>query len=59
VEQSAERLIVPLARDDGSPYGIFGITIYHLGPQTSFGNFRDMQGGVTLYDCHTLPATPP
>jgi hypothetical protein len=59
VAQSAERLIVPLSRDDGSPYGVFGITIYHLGPQACFDNFRDMQGGVTLYDCHTLPATPP
>jgi hypothetical protein len=59
VAQSAERLIVPLSRDDGSPYGIFGITLYYLGRQTSFDNLRDMQGEVTLYDCHTLPATPP
>ncbi|MEK9970562.1 MAG: PAS domain-containing protein [Ferrovibrio sp.] len=59
VAQSAERLIVPLSRDDGSAYGILGITVYHLGLQASFGNLRDMQGEVTMYDCHTLPNTSP
>lgn len=59
VAQSADRLIVPLSRDDGSPYGIFGITIYYLGRQASFDDPRDIQGDVTFYDCHSLPQTPP
>lgn len=57
--QSADRLIVPLSRDDGSPYGIFGITIYHLGTETSLSDPRDIQGNVTFHDCNTLPATLP
>lgn len=57
--QSAERLIVPLAQDDGSPYGVFGLTLYYLGTQTSFEDPLNMQGAVTLYDCAALPATPP
>jgi hypothetical protein len=57
--QSAERLILPLAHDDGSPYGVFGLTLYYLGTQTSFEDPLNMQGAVTLYDCAGLPATPP
>lgn len=59
VAQSADRLIVPLSRDDGSPYGIFGITVYHLGRQITFGDPCDIQGDVTFYDCNTLPQTLP
>ncbi len=59
VTQSADRLIVPLSRDDGSPYGIFGVTVYHLGRQSSFVDPRDIQGDVTFYDCNTLPQSPP
>lgn len=59
VAQSADRLIVPLSREDGSPYGIFGVTLYYLGKQSSFVDPRDIQGNVTLYDCNTLPSAPP
>jgi hypothetical protein len=59
VAQSADRLIVPLSRDDGSPYGIFGITIYYLGRESILGDPRDIQGTVTFYDCNTLPGTLP
>jgi hypothetical protein len=57
--QSAERLILPLSRDDGTPYAVFGMTLYYLGDQSSFDDPLDMQGAVTLYDCSRLPATPP
>lgn len=59
VAQSAERLILPLARDDGKPYGVFGMTLYFLGKQASFDDARDMQGAITLYDCAGLPSTLP
>ncbi|MCW0233573.1 MAG: PAS domain-containing protein [Ferrovibrio sp.] len=59
VAQSAERLILPLAREDGSAYGVFGLTLYYLGAQSSFDDPLDMQGAVTLYDCAGLPASPP
>lgn len=59
VAQSADRLIVPLSRDDGSPYGIFGLTLYYLGKQSTFDDPCDIQGHVTLYDCNMLPPTFP
>lgn len=59
VAQSADRLILPLSRDDGSPYGIFGLTLYYLGNQSTFDDPRDIQGRVTLYDCNSLPPTFP
>lgn len=59
VAQSAERLILPLSRDDGSAYGVFGLTLYYLGAQSSFDDPLDMQGAVTLYDCASLPVTLP
>lgn len=56
VEQSAERLIVPLSHADGSPYGVFGITLYFLGQLPQIANPADIQGQVTLYPCADLPA---
>lgn len=59
VEQSAERLVLPLADDAGRPSSLIGITLYYLGAQPRIDDPRAMEGVVTLYDCAGLPAEPP
>lgn len=60
VEQSAERLILPLSDDTGRASGIIGMTLYYLASQQRIGNPQDMEGAVTFYRCDGLPAgTPP
>lgn len=55
VEQSAERLIVPLADNAGRPWGVFGLTLYQLGAQSRMTDPAALQGRVTLYPCADLP----
>jgi len=59
VEQSAERLIVPLVDSNGGPWGVFGLTLYQLGAQKRMTDPAALQGPVTLYPCADLPADPP
>lgn len=59
VEQSAERLIVPLCDPAGRPWGVFGLTLYQLGFQARVTDTTAMPGQVTLYPCADLPVDLP
>lgn len=59
VEQSAERLIVPLSDNAGRPWGVFGLTLYQLGGQGRMTDTAAMPGRVTLYPCTDLPSDLP
>lgn len=59
MQQSAERLILPVSDDAGKPYGIFGMTLYVLATQSRIDNPQDIEGDVTFYPCAALPDTPP
>ena len=56
MQQSAERLVLPVSDEWGKPYGVFGMTLYFLGTQSRIGNPQDIQGDVAFYPCATLPA---
>lgn len=59
VEQSAERVIVPLSDNAGRPWGVFGLTLYQLGGQARITDPAVFQGKVTLYPCADLPSDLP
>jgi len=59
VEQSAERLVVPLSDATGRPWGVFGLTLYYLGPQARMTDQAGMPGHVVLYPCADLPDSAP
>ncbi len=57
--KAADRLVVPLSDDQGRPYGIFGLSIYHFDPITQAGHPPHVGPEVTYYPCAALPAAPP
>lgn len=57
--KGADRLVVPLIDDDGQPYGIFGLSIYHFDPISGAGLPPHVGPEITYYPCADLPATPP
>jgi len=57
--KAARRLIAPIAREDGSPYGVFGISIYVYDRQHDSEIPVRHSSDAVLYDCKVLPATPP
>lgn len=60
VEQSSERLIVPLSDDEGRPYGILGVTSYALGGLAQLMNrSEEVEDAAVLYPCAGLPQSPP
>lgn len=53
------RIIGPLARDDGTPYGVLGISVYVNDPIGAVPAPVAPAVDVVLYDCKALPPTPP
>lgn len=58
-EKAAERLVVPLAHPDGSPWGFLGLSFYHYNPVTEAGHVPHIGPDVTYYPCADLPPAPP
>lgn len=57
--KQAVRLILPLADDSGSPYGVIGMTLYRHDPRTEGDRPLFPQASVLLVPCADLPAEPP
>lgn len=53
------RIIAPLLRDDGAPYGVFGIAVYVNDPDGRVPAPVEPTVDAVLYDCKALPPTPP
>lgn len=58
-EKAAERLVVPLAHPDGSPWGFLGLSVYHYDRLTEAGHVPHVGPNVTYYPCAGLPPAPP
>ena len=54
-----ERLILPLAHDDGGMFGVFGMTLYHYDRVTEADKPINPRGEVEAYACADLPRDPP
>ncbi|MBM3571297.1 MAG: PAS domain-containing protein [Alphaproteobacteria bacterium] len=53
------RIIGPLSRDDGAPFGIFGISVYVNDPVGNVPAPVAPTVDAVLYDCKALPSAPP
>lgn len=57
--KSAERLILPLASDDGSPFGVIGMTLYRYDRLSADSPSPSVLLKSWRYPCLSLPADPP
>jgi hypothetical protein len=59
VTKLARRLVAPLTRDDGTPFGVFGISVYVYDRARQMDAPVGPMGDAVLYDCTVLPPVPP
>lgn len=60
IEQSSERLIVPLCDDARRPYGVLGVTVYSLGGLAQLmSRSEEVEDEATLYPCSGLAGSLP
>lgn len=59
VAKVSDRVIVPVSDGDGTPTGVFGMTLYHFDPLAGMDLPADFGGAAAMYLCAGLPAGAP